>query len=274
VENIYKPKIAVIKDIVKETEDIKTFTLQFRSDEEQRSFSFLPGQFVEVSVFGYGEIPIGLSSDPSDNDAFEITVKAVGYVSGALHEKKVDDQIGIRGPLGNYFPIEEIKGKDIIVIGGGIGLPPLRSLIFALINRREEFNRLTVLYGARTPVEQIYKKFLSALNERKDMEYLETVDTGDENWNGKTGVVTTLIPEIQIDPANSYAFICGPPVMIKYVIAELKKTGLDDKRIISTLERNMKCGVGKCGHCAIGNKYVCVDGPVFSYEEMKRLIKR
>ena len=269
--NIYLPDITVIKDIIQETSDTKTFVLKFKNLKVQKNFRFKSGQFVEVSVFGVGEVPIGISSSPTEKKNFEITVRAVGSVTNALHQKKVGDEIGIRGPLGNNFPIDEMKGKKILIIGGGIGLPPLRSLILPMLEKRRRFKKFTILYGARTPDDRVYKNLLKKWNEKKDVEFLETVDVAGNGWTGNVGVVTTLFEKIEIDPQDTVAYTCGPPIMIKFVIQKLLEIGLPDDMIISTLERYMKCGVGKCGHCAIGHKYVCVDGPVFSFKDIKTL---
>jgi sulfhydrogenase subunit gamma (sulfur reductase) len=179
--------------------------------------------------------------------------------------------LGIRAPLGNSFPLQEVKGFDILFIAGGIGLPPLKSLIEPMLDVREEFGNFTILYGARTPADRVYKPLLSKWAERKDMTFLQTVDTPSEDWTGSVGVVTTLFEQVRIDPAKTVAFTCGPPVMIRFVIQDLLAMGFPDDHIISTLERYMKCGIGKCGHCAIGHKYVCVDGPVFSWRQIKKL---
>lgn len=271
MENIYLPDIAVIENIIQETRDTKTFVLKFKKSERQRSFEFKSGQFVEVSVFGYGEIAIGLSSNPFAKDDFEITVRAVGSVSNALHRKNIGDEIGIRGPLGNNFPLDEMEGKNILVIGGGCGVPALRSFILPVFEKRKKFKKFTILYGARTPEDRVYKDLLKEWSSRSDVEFLETVDVATNGWKGNVGVVTTLFDKISIDRNNTVAYTCGPPIMIKFVIRDLLKIGLPEDMIISTLERYMKCGVGKCGHCAIGHKYVCTDGPVFSYKDIKAL---
>lgn len=271
MKNIYIPDIAIIEHIIQETKDTKTFVLRFKNPETQRSFNFKSGQFVEVSVFGYGEIPIGLSSNPYTKENFEITVRAVGAVSNALHRKNIGEEIGIRGPLGNNFPLDEMEGKNILVIGGGIGLPPLRSFILPVFAQRNKFKKFTLLYGARTPEDRVYKDLLKEWSEKSDIEFLETVDAATNGWKGNVGVVTTLFNKINIDCNNTVAYTCGPPIMIKFVIHDLLKMGLPEDMIISTLERYMKCGVGKCGHCAIGHKYVCTDGPVFSYKDIKAL---
>jgi NAD(P)H-flavin reductase len=271
VENIYLPQLTKIAEVRRETPDTLTFHLRFSDPGLGRDFRFRPGQFVEVSVFGVGEAPIGLASGPSNGAGFEITVKAMGSVTRALHALQPGDCVGIRGPFGNSFPYEAAKGQDILIIGGGIGLPPLRSLIEAILQEREAFGKLTILYGARTPPDRVYKEELDRWKSRGDLLVLETVDVGDDSWTGPVGVVTTLFKRIAPDPSRTIAYTCGPPIMIKFVIQDLLRMGFAEDRIVSTLERYMKCGVGKCGHCAIGHMYVCVHGPVFTYQQIKGL---
>lgn len=267
--HLYVPQLAVITRVRDETYDTKTFTLKLVDEDARRDFSFRSGQFVEVSVFGAGEAPFGFASNPNRREDFDITVRAVGRVTRALHEKKEGDIIGVRGPLGNHFPFEEVFGYDILFVGGGIGLPPLRSLIEPMLDARDKFGRIIILYGARTPADRVYKDRLAEWEKREDIEFLQTVDVGDETWTGHVGVVTTLFDKITVDPAKTVAFTCGPPIMIKFVIQDLLGMGFDPDHIITTLERYMKCGVGKCGHCAINHKYVCTDGPVFSFKQMR-----
>jgi sulfhydrogenase subunit gamma (sulfur reductase) len=224
-----------------------------------------------VSYFGVGEAPFCVSSSPTKTTAFDITVRSVGSVTRGLHSLNRNDIIGIRGPLGNNFPFEAVKGRDILFIGGGIGLPPLRSLIHYMLDNRNDYGEISILYGARTPSDRVYKNECVEWAKRDDINYLDTVDVGDSSWKGRVGVVTILFDEIKPDPERTTAFTCGPPIMIKFVIQGLLEMGFDPQNIITTLERYMKCGVGKCGHCAIGHKYVCVDGPVFSFAEIQRL---
>ncbi|MBD3373592.1 hydrogenase [candidate division KSB1 bacterium] len=271
MDNIYLPRETRIQSIIDETHDAKTFTLSFVDQDYNRAFSFKPGQFVEASIFGIGEAPFGISSNPNRKDSFDITVRVVGKVTEAMHQLSVNDTLGIRAPLGNSFPIEESKGFDILIVAGGIGLPPLKSLIEPMLDNRNEYGKFTILYGARTALDRIHRHDLQKWGERGDVEVLQTVDHKDGNWDGHVGVVTTLFEKIDIDSQNTVAFTCGPPVMIRFVILDLLSMGFPEDRIISTLERYMKCGVGKCGHCAIGHKYVCTDGPVFSYKQIKRL---
>jgi len=271
MENVYLPKAATVVDIQQELADVRTFTLSFVSDEDRESFSYKPGQFIELSMPGAGEAPISISSSPSRKASFDITVKALGSVTRALHERQPGSTVGIRGPYGNGFPVDEVAGMDILFVGGGIGLAPLRSLLVHVLDNRSRYGAVTLLYGARTPSELLFKQDLGAWANTEGVEVHTSVDVGDETWTGNVGVVTTLFSKISPDPKRTAAFVCGPPVMFRFVIAELLKIGFPDDQIISTLERYMKCGVGKCGHCCIGHKYVCTDGPVFNYKEIRTL---
>jgi NAD(P)H-flavin reductase len=271
MDNLYLPLKAEIKAIEQETFDTKTFTFVFKDKKDQDRFQYEPGQFIEISVFGAGEAPFGMATSPSRKGYFITTIRTVGKLTQALHALKVGDEVGIRGPFGNKFPHEEARGKDILFVGGGIGLPPLRSLIHYMFDNRKEYENITILYGARTPGDLVYKNELNEWAKKQDIRFLVTVDVGTSAWQGPIGVVPVLFKQIQLDAPRTYAFVCGPPIMIKFVIQDLLKMGLQEEMIISTLERYMKCGVGKCGHCAIGHKYVCVDGPVFNYKQIKNL---
>lgn len=270
--NIYLPYISEITDIKQETPDTRTYDVRIKKKDEAKLFLSRPGQFVEASVFGAGEAPFGLTTSPQEPGVMTFTVRACGRVTNALNEMKVGDEIGIKGPLGNSFLNKiDSKGKDVLVIGGGIGLPPLRSMINHIFNHRSDYREFTVLYGARTPADRVYKYQLVEWEKRSDLKLIQTVDVADKEWTGNVGVVTTLFPKLKLDIPNTVVYTCGPPIMIKFVIIELLKLGLPEKQIVSTLERYMKCGVGKCGHCCIGNKYVCTEGPVFDYTEIKGL---
>ena len=271
MENIYLPNFARIKNIQTETYDTKTFEVEFVDPKVRADFKLKPGQFLEVSVPGIGEAPFGLSSNPNHPESFCFTVRAVGSLTDALHKLSVGDTLGVRGPFGNNFPFEEVKGKNVLFIAGGIGLCPLRSLIEPMIDARSSFGDYQILYGARTPADMVYKNRLKEWEHIPDLRVMTTVDVGDANWTGNVGVITTIFPKAGIIVENTVCFVCGPPIMIKFVILELLGLGFAPENIISTLERYMKCGVGKCGHCAIGQKYVCFDGPVFSYKEMMKL---
>jgi len=272
VDNPYLPDLAEIVSLRDETPDTKTFALRFCDPRRWESFHHRPGQFVEVSVFGVGEAPFCLASPREGAEAFEITVRSTGAVTRALHALGRGQQLGVRGPLGNGFPFDEVKGRDILFIGGGIGLPPLRPLIWTMLNHRDQFRSVTVLYGARTPADLVYKDELTRWRARPDMDFLVTVDVPDESWKDNVGVVGSLFPRVSLQPERAVAFVCGPPIMIKFVVKDLLDLGLAEDSIITTLERHMRCGVGKCNHCLIGDKYVCMDGPVFSYRQMKTMM--
>jgi len=271
MKDVYFPDIAVIDSIRNETGDVKTFTMRFKDPNIQDDLAYRSGQFFEVSIFGIGEVPISITSTPSRKGFFELSVKNVGLVSGALHSMTPGTEVGIRGPFGNGFPYEEVLGKELFFVGGGIGLAPLRSLINNVLDNRDSFGTVTILYGSRTPGDLVFRDEFKVWQYQPDVTTLITVDRGDEEWTGNVGVVTTLFPKAGIKSENTVAFVCGPPVMIPFVIKDLLNLGFTEDTIISTLERHMKCGVGKCGHCCIGHKYVCVDGPVFSYREMKAM---
>jgi sulfhydrogenase subunit gamma (sulfur reductase) len=270
--NIYLPYVSEITDIKQETADTRTYDVKIKKKDEAKLFISRPGQFVGASVFGAGEAPFGLTTSPKEPGVMTFTVRACGKVSNALAQLKAGDEVGIKGPLGNSF-LDKIdsKGKDILVIGGGIGLPPLRSMIDHILNHRSDYRDFTILYGARTSSDRVYKYQLVEWEKRTDLKLIQTVDVADKEWKGNVGVVTTLFPKLKLDIPNTVVYTCGPPIMIKFVIIELLKLGLPEKQIVSTLERYMKCGVGKCGHCCIGHKYVCTEGPVFDYTEIKGL---
>jgi NAD(P)H-flavin reductase len=266
---LFVPVPARISKVESLTALEKVFTLELP---DGISLGHRPGQFVEVSVYGIGEAPISISSSPSrSNGNFEICVRKVGDVTGALHNLEPEASIGVRGPFGRGFPIEKFRGKDLLFAPGGLGLAPLRSLINQVIDERAHFGRVIILYGARTPSELLFKDELKLWGERKDLEVLLTVDRGDDTWKGNVGVITTLFRFISVHPRNTIAITCGPPVMYRFVLMELLGKGISEGNIYLSLERRMKCGVGKCGHCQINNVYACQSGPVFSYNEIKGL---
>ncbi len=271
MSNIYLPNLARIVKTQNETYDTRTFEFELVDPQAKQAFKFKPGQFLEISALGVGEAPFGLASNPNRPETFQVTIRAVGAVTRALHAKKPGDLVGIRGPFGNGFPFDEYKGKNIIFVAGGIGLCPLRSLIEPMLDARSAFKDFLILYGARTPADQVYPDRLKEWEKMPEIRFGMTVDVGDANWKGNVGVVTTLFPKLIQTADNTVVFVCGPPIMIRFVIIELSKLGFKPENIVSTLERYMKCGVGKCGHCAIGHKYVCVDGPVFTYKEIGKL---
>ncbi|MCD6230539.1 MAG: FAD/NAD(P)-binding protein [Dehalococcoidia bacterium] len=271
-ENIYAPHLVTIEKIRNEAEGVKTFTLTFKDPVERESFNYRPGQFGEVTVFGAGEAPISITSSPVNKGYFELSVAGVGKVTQALHLKREGDIIGFRGPYGNGFPFDEVKSNDILFVAGGIGLAPLRSLINQMFSERNKFGKISILYGARYPALLCFRDDISRWAELKNSEVLLTVDTAPDNgWQNNIGVVGSLLPKINMNIENTTAFVCGPPIMIHFIILDLLKLGFKKDRIITTMERRMECGLGKCGHCNIGEKYVCLDGPVFSYQQLEEL---
>lgn len=269
VPNIYHPYPAFIKEVKEETGDIKTFTLAFADQEIQDRFVFRTGQFVLVSVFNCGEAPFSICSSPTSSKGLELSIKKMGLLTGEIHRYRVGDAVCLRGPYGNGFPLEQLYGHDLLFVGGGIGLAPLRSLIQYVLAKRSEFGRLTLLYGARTPEDIVFEDDLTAWSKEKEVEVVTTVYQANAEWEGNIGPVTNLLEKAAISPSNTKAILCGHPAIISYLVFDLLKMGLAEDAIISTLERNMKCGVGKCGHCSIGSKFTCMHGPVFTYREMK-----
>jgi NAD(P)H-flavin reductase len=264
------PESATIEEIKDEIRDVKTFYMSLDNKKIDKSFKIKSGQFIMCTVFGAGEFAVSLPPSP-ENDRFHLTVRKVGSVTNALHELQAGDKVGIRGPFGNGFPFEEIKGKNIVYVAGGIGLIPLRSSIVHVLQHKKDFGRVIVLHGARTPDDLMYKENLKEWQAFPGFETYITVDVGTPGWTGEVGFVHTLFDKVNLPIENTVAFVCGPPVMFNTVIAELMKRGLRDDCIISTLERHMKCGVGKCQHCAIGRTLVCTDGPVYTYRQIKTL---
>ncbi|MDH4139004.1 MAG: FAD/NAD(P)-binding protein [Coriobacteriia bacterium] len=269
--NPYRPWPTRITSIVDLTENEKLFELRIIDDEVRDTFRFDSGQFVEMSIFGVGEAPISISSAPSKRGFIELCVRKAGDVTGALHSKRCGDIIGIRGPFGRGFPIQEMKGHDVLLVAGGLGIAPLKSLINQIHDERHEFGKVTILYGARNPSEVLFRYQFDMWKHRDDFELILTVDEADDSWADEVGVVTKLFDKIEIDSARTYSAICGPPVMYRFVIDEMRKKGMDVDRIFVSFERRMKCGIGKCGHCGVGHQYTCIDGPVFSYWEAMNL---
>ena len=234
-----------------------------------RELGHMPGQFVEVSIPGIGEAPISISSSPTQKGSFQMVVRKVGNVSGAMHALSAGRQVGIRGPFGTHFPVDgEMKGKDVLFICGGIGLVPVRSAINYVLDHRDDYGHVTILFGTKTPADRLFTDEMQRWASAKDVTFMETVDRGDDAWKGNVGVITTLIPKVRLDPARTVAVVCGPPIMYKFAILELDKVGLKADRMYVSLERHMKCGVGKCGHCQVNGLYACQDGAVFKYSDI------
>lgn len=265
---LYLPHLAKVEKITPLSGREKLF--EFRLNDGNK-LGHRPGQFIEVYLFGIGESPISLTSSPTRDHTFEVAVRNVGNVTGALHRLEEGASVGIRGPFGNGFPLEQLEGKDILFIAGGIGIFPLRSLVQYVLDRRESYGHINLLFGARSPEERVFADEMKEWAQAPDVTFLETVDKGNDSWEGNVGVITTLIPKIQFNPRNTVAVVVGPPIMYRFVINELKKRDLADDNIIVSLERKMKCGVGKCGNCQINGVYVCQEGPVFSMTQLRTL---
>jgi sulfite reductase subunit B len=268
MESLYLPELATITKVSDLTATEKFYEIKFKSG---RDLGHKPGQFVEVSVFGVGEAPISISSSPTKKGSFELAIRKVGNVTGAIHTMKAGDTIGIRGPFGTHFPHEETKGRDLLFVAGGIGLIPMRSFVNYVLDNRKDYNRVMILFGARTPKERLFTDEIDVWKKQDDIDYHETVDRGDESWKGNVGVITTLFPKIKLEPANTFCFVVGPPVMYRFVIKEALDRHVHAHHIYVSLERRMKCGVGKCGHCQINGIYCCQDGPVFKYSDITGL---
>jgi len=270
-ENIYLPRMATIQDMRTETIDVTTFRVTIDGSDGAGKLEYKSGQFAEVSVLGVGEAPISISSSPTRPEAIEFSIRRIGELTNALHELEPMDKIGIRGPFGNSFPLEEMAGKELLIIGGGIGLAPLRSVILNVFDNRAKYGKINIIYGARSPQDLVftseYEEWQAVDNTRLHL----TVDRGDEEWKGNVGLVPTFLREINPSPENTTSITCGPPIMIKFVIEALNELGFSSEHIITTLERRMKCGVGKCGRCNIGSKYVCLDGPVFTLKQLEEM---
>ncbi len=265
--NPYRPIETEVLDVITETPTIKTVKMIPKEE-----ISFKTGQFVELTIPGVGETPFTPSSRPWIKDKMEVTVMQVGKVTERIHQLKKGDTVGVRGPYGNGYPLEEFLGKELLVVGGGCGFAPLRSLMYEFFERSKEFKKLFFRGGCKTPKDFLFKKETAEWAKRNDIDVVLTVDTlegGDGEWKGKVGLVTTVLDGIKMDKKNGIAVVCGPPIMMKFSTKKLIEMGFKDSNIYLSMERNMSCGIGKCGHCRIGPYYVCKDGPVFRYDKVK-----
>ncbi|MFH1406702.1 MAG: FAD/NAD(P)-binding protein [Candidatus Omnitrophota bacterium] len=262
--NPYEPIQAKIDNVIEESPTIKTFMLS-----PAKPFYFATGQFAEITLPGVGEAPFTPSSSPLVSEKTEFTIMAAGYVTKALHALKPGDTLGLRGPYGLGYPLEAFRDKEILIVGGGVGLAPLRSLLFALFADIGKYKRISLKYGARTPDDIIYKQSLKEWAKKQNTDVDMSVDKSDGAWKGKVGVVTKLLDGLKIDIKNSVAIVCGPPIMMKFTTLKLLDLGYAHNTIYLSMEKNMSCGIGKCGHCRLGNYYVCKDGPVFTYDKIK-----
>lgn len=273
MDNIYKPYLMNISDIIDEAPDVRTFRLNFQNEDEGKNFKFQAGQFALYSAFGYGESTFCIASSPTRKDYVECTFRQAGRVTNALSELNVGDTIGFRGPYGNVFPIEEWEGKNLVFVAGGIALPPLRSVIWNCLDLRDKYKNITIVYGAKTVEDLVYKHELKEWTARDDVNLVTTVDPGGEtpDWAGKVGFVPTVVEETAPDSKDTIAIVCGPPIMIKFTLPVLEKLGFKQDKVYTTLENRMKCGLGKCGRCNIGCTYICKEGPVFTAEEISKM---
>lgn len=263
--NPYQPTSAKITEIIDETPNIRTFVIK------PKPMDFEAGQFAELTVFGVGEAPFTPSSSSFDEEKLEFTVMKVGRVTSALFELRVGDSVGVRGPYGKRYPLEKFSGKEIFVVGGGVGFAPLRSLFLTLLHQVKDYKKIYIRYGARTPEDIVYKRYIDGWNADGKVDLLLTVDVGDSSWKGRVGVVTVILDEIPVDVKKSPAVVCGPPVMMKFVTQRLLEAGFPGANIYLSMESNMSCGIGMCNHCRIGELYSCKDGPVLTWEQIKHV---
>jgi len=266
------PAIYTVRHVSKETPD--TFTLTLGAENGSGNGSFQPGQFSMLWLFGVGELPISISGDPSLHGKLVYTVRSVGEATHSLVSRKVGEGVGVRGPFGTGWPVQAARGRDVVVVAGGIGLAPLRPVIYEVLNNRSEYGRLVLLYGSRSPQDLLYRKELTAWARQRETQILSTVDYGGLSWRGHVGVVTTLFKYARLQPQNSVAMVCGPEIMMRYVARELQAHGFSRNDIYLSMERNMKCAVGFCGHCQWGQHFICKDGPVFRYDQIRPMLEK
>ncbi len=277
MHNPYKPYPVRVDKILVETEDknLRTFKFVFLNPEDEQAFAYTPGQFAELSVPGVGEIPIGIASSPTEKGFVLFTVNKVGAVTTFMHNMKEGDIMGIRGPLGNSYPMKDLEGKNLVIIAGGFAVTTLRSTITWMLDpaHRDKYGRITFIYGARTPGMLLYREEWSAWQKRDDIDAIITVDREFPGWDGRVGFVPTVTEQVAPSPDNTAALVCGPPIMIKFTQPVLEKLGFSEDQIIMSLENRMKCGIGICGRCNVGPEYVCKDGPVFTLAQLNRMPK-
>ena len=269
--NPYRPWPARITSITELTPTEKLFEFRFVDERIREAFRQEPGQFVELSIFGVGEAPISISSSPTKQGFIELCVRRTGRFTERLHQMQCGEIVGIRGPFGRGFPIDEMRGHDVLLVAGGLGIAPLRSLINNIHDERSEFGKVTIIYGSKNPSEVMFRNQFEMWKHRKDFELHLTVDHPDDTWDGEVGLVTKPFEHLEIDPTNTFGALCGPPIMYRFVVQEMRKKDIPYDRIYMSFERHMKCGVGKCGHCQVGHQYCCIDGPVFNYWEAKNI---
>jgi len=266
------PRVARVRRKRRDAPEVWTLDIEIENGGEAEDFVFTPGQFNMLTVFGVGEVPISMSGDPAESRRLIHTVRAVGAVSAALTDLGPGDAIGLRGPFGVGWPMEEAIGRDVIIAAGGLGLAPLRPALYRLLAERARYGKIILLYGSRSPGDILFRHEIESWRRSLDIEIEVTVDHAASDWRGHVGVVTTLIPRADFDPLHAIAFVCGPEIMMRFAIAALRKAGLNDESIYLSVERNMKCAVGLCGHCQFGTVFVCRDGPVFRHDRVQGLL--
>lgn len=267
IKNPYAYIDARISDVIAETSNIKTFRLK-----PKEGISFRAGQFMDITVPGVGEAPFTPSSNHNVKDTLDFTIMNAGRITNILHQMKAGDAVGLRGPYGTAYPLDDFKSKEVFIVGGGVGLAPLRALLYALFNDVDDYKRIILKYGAKTPGDIVYKNEIEGW--RKGAKHVDTeitTDTGDASWKGNVGLVTTILKNTNMNMESAVGIICGPPIMMKFVTFKLLDLGFKERNIYLSMEKNMSCGIGKCGHCRIGPHYACKDGPVFRYEKIKNL---
>jgi sulfhydrogenase subunit gamma (sulfur reductase) len=271
--DLYVPMIMKVDRITVEDPErsLRTYDISFAEGSDREKFSYLPGQFCEISILGKGESPFGIASSPTEGDSLKFTVNRTGSVTNEIHYLRVGDTVGMRGPLGNWYPVEDLKGRNVLIIGGGFAFTTLRSLLVYILASREDYGSVTVIYGARNPDLFIYKEEIEEWKKRDDIQLHLTIDSPVEGWSGLTGFVPAVTSQVAPEQENTIAIVCGPPIMIKFTMPVMTELGFPDDRIYTSLERRMKCGIGKCGRCNIGSKYVCIDGPVFSLAQLREI---
>ena len=271
--NPYVPYLAKIESTLDLTYDVRLFRVRFNDPAVEEAFVYKPGQFAVVSAFGVGESPFDICSLHQPGAPLEFAIRRVGTVTSGLHSLEVGDVVGIRGPFGNWFPMEECRGKDILVIGGGIGMAPMRSVVNWVVDHRSDYGALRVLNGARSPQDLVFTNEFDLWRSSPNSELVLTVDRGDAEWKDRVALIPAVVTELNYSPDNSVAFVCGPPIMIKFTVKALKELGFQGEQIVTTLESKMKCGIGKCGRCNIGQSYVCLDGPVYTFAQASHLLE-
>ena len=270
--NPYLPYVATLKEVVRETHNIMTFRVVFDDSEAMKDFHHEPGQVGQLSLFGVGESTFVINSPPTRKEYLQFSVMQAGEVTAALHKLKAGDKVGVRAPLGNSFPYNDMKGKDIVFVGGGIGMAPLRTLLLYMFDNRGDYGKISLLYGAKSPQDMAFSYEIDEWRKQKNTEVVLTIDREADGWTEKVGLIPNVLLKMAPKTKNTVAITCGPPIMIKFTLQALDKLGFGPEQIYTTLERRMKCGVGICGRCNIGDKYVCVDGPVFSYAELQGMV--